>query len=191
MRVRSWPSKSRVPEVGRSSVPRICKKVDLPTPEAPRTATISPGSMRRSMPRRTSMRCRPCRKDFRRSRISTRGAGHEKFAEVTHPSQGCQCRDPGRAWVGCLASPYPDGMADVCTRIAGGSAARIVGLQLVSHQGSVGHGHAETTSSHRRRRSRDPRHALAAAGQERLRGGRSRRRRAKRCGWPARRCPIW
>src|SRR5690349_397917 len=38
-----------------SSRPTACSKVDLPDPDGPNSATISPGATRRSTPRRTSM----------------------------------------------------------------------------------------------------------------------------------------
>jgi len=55
--VSSSPSNLIDPEVGRSSVPRIWRNVDLPTPEAPTTATMSPGSSDSSTSHSTGSAC--------------------------------------------------------------------------------------------------------------------------------------
>src|SRR5215831_7572429 len=49
----SSPANSTRPLVGRSSVPSTCSSVDFPTPDAPMTATLSPGSTVSVTPRRT------------------------------------------------------------------------------------------------------------------------------------------
>ncbi len=61
-----------VPAVGASSVPRTCKSVDLPTPEAPTTEAISPGARSKSSPRRTSIIRPPCSNALVRPRTVTR-----------------------------------------------------------------------------------------------------------------------
>ncbi len=50
--VRSLPPTDTVPDVGWSSPARIRRTVVLPQPEGPRSATISPGFMRRVRPSR-------------------------------------------------------------------------------------------------------------------------------------------
>src|SRR6187551_2261643 len=45
-----------------SSSPTACSMVDLPVPDGPSSATISPGMSARSTPRSTSMRTPPCSK---------------------------------------------------------------------------------------------------------------------------------
>jgi hypothetical protein len=49
-RARSWPPNWIVPEVGRSSAPRICSSVLFPWPVGPWMASQSPSSMTRSTP---------------------------------------------------------------------------------------------------------------------------------------------
>src|SRR5262245_42693802 len=49
---RSWPATSTRPEVARSRPPAIIIRLDLPAPEGPTTAAISPAAMSREMPRR-------------------------------------------------------------------------------------------------------------------------------------------
>ena len=46
----SLPSTRTAPEVGRSSPPSMCSRVDFPEPEVPTTATNSPLSTVRSTP---------------------------------------------------------------------------------------------------------------------------------------------
>ncbi len=50
MVTRSWPLTSTRPLVGRSNAPSMLSSVDLPLPEGPITATISPRRMARSTP---------------------------------------------------------------------------------------------------------------------------------------------
>ncbi len=50
------PAKRTSPRVGTSSAPMTLRKVLLPEPDAPVSATISPGASSRSMPRSTSTR---------------------------------------------------------------------------------------------------------------------------------------
>ncbi len=59
MSVISTPSTKTQPPVGLSSPAMMPSSVDLPEPEGPTMATISPGVMRRLMPRRISMRSPP------------------------------------------------------------------------------------------------------------------------------------
>src|SRR5262249_45166422 len=57
----SSPANSTRPLVGRSSVPSTCSSVDFPTPDAPITATLSPGSTVSVTPRRTRTSSGPIR----------------------------------------------------------------------------------------------------------------------------------
>src|SRR3954452_11441746 len=59
-----------------------CKRVDLPAPEEPTTATISPAAIVKSIPRRTSSTRPPWAYDLRSCRISTRLPGM-KVAQCT------------------------------------------------------------------------------------------------------------
>src|SRR5262249_60988820 len=71
---RSSPAKSTCPAVGRSSPPRRCSSVDLPTPEAPMRATLSAGFTVRFTPRRTFTVSGPTRYSFSRSWAATRAS---------------------------------------------------------------------------------------------------------------------
>ena len=59
------------PALGRSRRPAICSRVNLPEPDGPVSATISPGSSENETPFRTSSEVPPCSKVRRTSR-STR-----------------------------------------------------------------------------------------------------------------------
>src|SRR4029450_8699095 len=49
----SWPATTTRPLSGRSRLPRTCRRVDFPTPDAPTIATISRGATVRCTPART------------------------------------------------------------------------------------------------------------------------------------------
>src|SRR5690606_27314538 len=60
--VASIPAISIRPPKPPSRSPTACSIVDLPVPDGPSSATISPGMISRFTPRRTSMVSPPCRK---------------------------------------------------------------------------------------------------------------------------------
>src|SRR5262245_47036977 len=62
---RSSPRNATLPELGRSSVPRMWSSVDFPTPEFPTMASRSAGWRTRSTPRKTSIVPSPIGKDLR------------------------------------------------------------------------------------------------------------------------------
>src|SRR5262245_32525558 len=70
----SSPANSTRPLVGRSSVPSRCSSVDLPTPDAPITATLSPGSTVSDTPRRTRTTSGPIRYSRSSSSATRRGS---------------------------------------------------------------------------------------------------------------------
>ena len=55
----SLPSTHTFPEVGRSSPPSMCRRVDFPLPEVPTMATNSPSSTDRSTPSSAFTRVSP------------------------------------------------------------------------------------------------------------------------------------
>src|SRR5579871_994964 len=63
-----------LPEKPPSSSPIACSIVDLPEPEGPSSATISPGAIAKSTPRSTSIRTPPCSKLRARLRTATTGS---------------------------------------------------------------------------------------------------------------------
>src|SRR5512138_1353431 len=65
-----WPSISTSPSSGRSRRPAMCSRVDLPAPEGPTRATISPPATLKAAPCSTSSRSRPWRNTRRTSRSS-------------------------------------------------------------------------------------------------------------------------
>src|SRR5438477_10330326 len=67
------PSTSMSPAVGASRPPSRCKSVLLPDPEAPTTATVSPGTTERSTPISTGTSSGPLRYVFRKPRHSITG----------------------------------------------------------------------------------------------------------------------
>src|SRR5690606_3157536 len=70
----STPRKRTEPAVGWSSAPSRCRKVDLPTPDAPTIATRSPGARSKSTPESTSISPSPVAKRLTRPRTSTSAA---------------------------------------------------------------------------------------------------------------------
>ena len=69
--VTSAPSMTTLPDDTTSKVPSTCRNVDLPAPDAPTTATISPALIERSIPLSTSIGRPPNAKAFRKAMIST------------------------------------------------------------------------------------------------------------------------
>src|SRR4051794_3113938 len=69
-----------------SSRPTAWSKVDLPDPEGPSSATISPGATTRSIPRKTSIRCPPCSNE-RRSPFTARTS---LIAQYLHRIGACR-----------------------------------------------------------------------------------------------------
>src|SRR5688572_4515958 len=59
MRTVGLPSTTTSPSSGRSSRPAMCSRVDLPLPDWPTNATISPGCRSTDTPRSTSRRRSP------------------------------------------------------------------------------------------------------------------------------------
>src|SRR6266566_9935458 len=68
----SSPAKSTCPAVGRSSPPSRWSRVDLPTPDAPISATLYPAPTARVTPRRTRTVSGPTRYSLSSSRAATR-----------------------------------------------------------------------------------------------------------------------
>ena len=105
---RSWPRKSTRPAVGRSSAPRTCSSVDLPTPEAPTTATSSAAWTVRFTPLRTRSGSGPARYSFstllgdEQRSADRRPPPGRPAARLTHsgaprPGAGAPARRAGRA----------------------------------------------------------------------------------------------
>src|SRR3990167_2596563 len=70
----SSPANSTRPPEGRSSAQSRCSSVDLPTPEAPITTTLSPGFTVRFTPRSTRTTSGPIRYSFSRSWATRSGS---------------------------------------------------------------------------------------------------------------------
>src|SRR3546814_4521043 len=66
----AWPSISTSPSSGRSRRPAMCSSVDLPAPEGPTRATISPPATLKEAPDSTSRRLRACLNTRRTPRSS-------------------------------------------------------------------------------------------------------------------------
>ena len=80
--------RDRAPRSAVSSVPSTCSSVDLPTPDAPTTAAISPGCRSKFRPRRTSMFAAAVREDLGQIPDAHRGArGAPRRPRANLPSE--------------------------------------------------------------------------------------------------------